>query len=100
MGELSQLKGLGPASEKNLNKIGIYTKKDLEKIGAVKAFMKLNTECNIKPHLNFLYALVGALENKSWLEIAKTERARLIFELEDYTELEKILSEDGTEQKI
>jgi len=93
MGELSKLKGLGPAAEKSLNGIGIYTKADLEKLGAVNALMKLKSECNIKPHLNFLYAMVGALENKSWLKIAKTERERLIFELEGYNELEKIIKE-------
>jgi len=93
MGELSELKGLGPAAEKTLNRIGIYTRDDLEKIGAVTALMTLKKECNIKPHLNFLYAMVGALEDKSWLEIAKTERERLIFEIEGYNELEKILNE-------
>lgn len=100
MGELSKLKGLGPKSEKNLNEIGIYTKEDLEKIGAVKALIKLKKECRIKPSLNFLYAMVGALENKSWLEIAKTERERLIFELEGYEELEKLLNEENIEIKI
>jgi len=91
MGEISNLKGLGPAAEKSLNRIGIYTREDLEKIGPVKALLKLNKECDIKPHLNFLYAMVGALENKSWLEIAKTERERLVFELESGKELEKLL---------
>ncbi len=92
MGEISKLRGLGPAAEKSLSRIGIYTKKDLEEMGAVKALMALERECDIKPHLNFLYAMVGALENKSWLEIAKTERERLIFELEGYKELEKLLN--------
>jgi len=96
MGEISKLKGLGPAAEKSLNAIGIYTKKDLEEIGAVKALMILEREQNIKPHLNFLYAMVGAIENKSWLEIAKTEKERLIFELESYKELEQVLNEENT----
>jgi len=93
MGEISQLKGLGLAAEKTLNKIGVYTKDDLEKMGAVNALMKLKKEYNIKPHLNFLYAMVGALENKSWLEIAKTEKERLVYELEGYKELENIFNE-------
>ena len=96
MGEISKLKGLGPAAEKSLNAIGIYTKNDLEEVGAVKALMTLEREQNIKPHLNFLYAMVGAIENKSWLEIAKTEKERLIFELEGYKELEQILNEENT----
>lgn len=100
MGELSTLKGLGPKSEKKLNEIGIYTKEDLEKIGAVKALIKLKEQSSIKPSLNFLYAMVGALENKSWLEIAKTERERLIFELEGHEELEKLFSEENIKIKI
>ena len=95
MGEISKLKGLGAAAEKSLNAIGIYTKKDLEEIGAVTALVKLEREQNIKPHLNFLYAMVGALENKSWLEIAKTQRESLVFELEGYKELEKVLNEEN-----
>lgn len=95
MGEIRKLRGLGPAAEKSLNAIGVYTKNDLEKIGAVKALMTLERELHIKPHLNFLYAMVGALENKSWLEIAKTERERLIFEIEAYKELEKLLNEEN-----
>ena len=79
MGELSKLKGLGSASEKQLNAIGIYTKKDLEKIGAIKAYIKLK-----QPHMCFLYALVGALENRSWLDVAKNDKTRLIIELDNY----------------
>ena len=93
MGEISKLRGLGHAAEKSLNGIGVYTKEDLENIGPVQALIRLEKECNVKPHLNFLYAMVGALKNKSWLEIAKTERESLIYELEGYRELEKILDE-------
>ena len=100
MGELSKLKGIGPKSEKCLNEIGIYTKKDLKEIGAVKAFIKLKKECSIKPSLNFLYAMVGALENEHWADIAKSERERLLVELEGYRELEEILKEEGTEIEI
>jgi len=93
MVKLSKLKGLGPKSEKTLSEIGIYNKEDLEKTGAVNAFIKLNKECSIKPSLNFLYAMVGALENKHWVDVAKTDRERLLVELESYKELEKLLNE-------
>ena len=95
MGELSSLKGLGPTSEKHLNDIGVYTKTDLEKLGAVQAILKLKNECGIKPNLNFLYAIVGAIENKHWLDIAKSQRQQLIFELESHQELEKVLNENN-----
>jgi len=87
--KLSQLHGLGPKSEKCLNEIGIFTKADLEDIGPVKAFIKLqNDSTTMKPSLNLLYAMVGALQDISWIDIAKTERYRLLMELDGYKELQ------------
>jgi len=100
MGELSKLKGLGPKSERYLNEIGICTKEQLQEIGAVRAFIKLKKECSSKPSLNFLYAMVGALENEHWTKIAKSEKGRLIIELDGYQELEKTLREEGVEIEI
>ena len=96
MGELSKLKGLGAKSERSLNEIGIYTKEDLEITGAVRAFLQMEKECSIKPGLNFLYAMVGALENKSWIEIAKQEKERLIFEIEGCKELDNLFSDENS----
>ncbi len=100
MGELSKLKGIGQKSEQCLNEIGIKTESELVKIGAVRAFIKLKRECSTKPSLNFLYAMVGALEDKHWSEIARSERGRLLIELEGYRELEEILREEGLEIEI
>ena len=54
MEKLSELKGLGPKSERCLNEIGIHTKEQLERVGAVRAYFKLKNECSINPGLNFL----------------------------------------------
>lgn len=97
--KLRELKGLGPKSEKCLHEVGIYTHEDLAQLGPVRTFIKLRKECSIKPSLNFLYALVGALENQHWTEIAKKEKGRLLMELEDYHELEELLKEEGIEIK-
>jgi len=91
--EVSKLQGLGEKSAKCLNKIGIYKRSDLEKTGVVNAFMALKEEGSIKPSLNFLYAMVGALENKHWAKIEKEEKGRLLMELEGYKELEKIFKD-------
>ncbi len=91
MGELSKLKGLGAKSEQALNEIGIFTRADLEKTGAIKAFLQLQKQATIKPSLNFLYAMVGALENRRWTSIAKEEKSRLLLELDGYHELKKML---------
>ena len=93
--KLSQLKGLGPKSEASLQAIGIHDKAALESTGAVRAFIKLKKAGNSKPSLNFLYAMVGALENTHWADIAKTEKGRLLMELEGYRELEEILKSEG-----
>lgn len=95
MGELSKLNGLGPKSEKSLNEIGIFTKDQLQEIGPVRVYIKLLKECNTWPSLNFLYALVGAIEGEHWVKIAKTEKERLLTELDGFQELEKILKTEG-----
>jgi len=100
MGELSKLKGLGSKSEKCLNEIGIYTLDDLKSIGPVRAFIKLKAECGINPSLNFLYAMVGAIEGVHWAKIAKSEKGRLIMELEDYKELQNFLKKKGIKGEI
>jgi len=96
MGELSKLRGLGPKSEKCLNEIGIRTLDDLRAVGPVRAFIRLREEAGIKPSLNFLYAMVGALEDVHWAEIARREKRRLLMELEDYEELRALLGEEGS----
>ena len=98
--KLRELKGLGPKSEKSLIKIGITTPAELNKVGAVRAYLRLKKESSVQPSLNFLYAMVGALENEHWIDIAKNEKGRLLMELEGYRELEDILKEEGIEIKI
>ncbi|MCG7874414.1 MAG: TfoX/Sxy family protein [Candidatus Thiodiazotropha lotti] len=98
MGELSRLKGLGPKSEKALNEVGISTRRELEDVGAVGAYKRLMHAGGEKPSLNFLYAMVGALEERHWSEIAKVEKARLLMELEDSYQLDEILGQDAIDR--
>ena len=53
-------------------------------------------ECSINSSLNFLYAVVGVLEGEHWTDIAKSEKGRLLFELEGYKELEEMLKTEST----
>lgn len=98
--KLRDLKGLGEKSEKRLVEVGIATPDELREIGPVRAFIKLRKECSTKPSLNFLYAMVGALEEKYWADIAKSEKGRLLMELEGYRELEEMLKAEGMELEI
>ncbi|MCG7896637.1 MAG: TfoX/Sxy family protein [Candidatus Thiodiazotropha taylori] len=99
MGELSKLKGLGPKSEKALNEVGIKTRLQLQSIGAVGAYKRLMHAAAAKPSLNFLYAMVGALEERHWSEIAKVEKARLLMELEDSYQLDEIVGQEAIDCK-
>lgn len=82
---------IGPKSEQCLNSIGIYTKSDLVKMGAVPAFLKMKREqSNFKPSLNLLYGLVAIIEDVDWRDVAKFEKGRLLMELEGHKSLEEI----------
>jgi len=98
--KIRDLNGLGPKSEKCLAEIGVNTSDDLRKIGPVRAFMRLKNECSVKPGLNFLYAMVGALEGRHWAEIARSEKGRLLMELDGYRDLEEMLRADGIDFEI
>ena len=63
--EITQLPNLGPASEMWLNEVGIHTKADLEREGAVGAFLKVEAEGG-RPSLNLLWAIEGALNDMPW----------------------------------
>ena len=61
-----------------INSIGVYTKKDLKNMGALEAYIRMK-----EPNLCFLYALVGALENRTWLDVAQNDKTRLLIELDN-----------------
>lgn len=107
MDRLRDLQGLGPKSEQMLVAAGIDSVATLQSVGAIRAFvtvthyqqdqqMLLSKEGSpvkkVKPSLNLLYALVGALEGEHWLSIAKSQKSQLIMALDDYHELEKLFS--------
>jgi len=94
---LRDLQGLGPKSEAWLREVGIDTPERLREIGAIAAFVKLQQGCSVKPGMNFLYALVGALEDRHWTAIARTEKGRLLTNLDGYRELQRIMAEQESD---
>jgi len=92
LSKLRDLKGLGPKSEMLLVEVGINTEEELREIGAIRAFIRLKKLSRTKPSLNFLYAMVGALEGDHWLNVAKHEKGQLLMELEGYKELEELFN--------
>ena len=89
--DLIRLKGLGKKSVECLQSVGIFTREDLMNVGPVAAFNRLKAAPGISPSLNFLYAMVGALENRHWLDIAQNERTQLLNQIDGYNELMKIM---------
>ena len=80
------MRGLGEKSAAYLGQIGIHTPDELRKVGAINAYIRMQ-QASLKPGLNFLYALVGAIEDRSWQEVAKQEKGRLLIELEGYQQV-------------
>ena len=94
MTRIRELRGLGPQSEKLLSTIGVATKSDLERLGPIRAYLKLS-DTGAKPSMNLLYAMVGALTDQSWLDVAKNERVALLLELEGFADLKRMLEDEG-----
>ena len=86
MAALTELKGIGPRCLSLLNQVGIHTVAELRQVGAVEAYLRIIEETDFSAHLALLYALVGAVEDRHWQEVAQTEKVRLRAELEGLQE--------------
>ena len=84
--KIRDLRGLGAKSEASLAKVGIHTVDDLKARGAVRAYLSVcqhaQAQGHARPSMNFLYALVGGLTERSWLEVAQTEKTHLLADLD------------------
>ncbi|MGR6872693.1 TfoX/Sxy family protein [Pseudomonas sp. HK3] len=92
---LQDMKGLGPKSAQQLIDAGIDSPEALKKIGPVAAYLQLQTFQQKRVSLNFLYALVGAVEDVHWQTVAAQDKSRLIQELEGFKELQNQLDKEG-----
>ena len=77
----NKMYGLGPKSAEWLKEVGIKTEKDLCKIGAVKAYIKLKKN-NKKISLNMLWGLHASIEGIHWKHIDKKTKEYLIKQVE------------------
>jgi len=83
---LIDLKGIGPRCQSLLNQVGIHTVAELRQVGAVEAYLRIIEETDFSANIALLYALVGAVEDRHWQEVAQTEKVRLRAELEGLEE--------------
>jgi DNA transformation protein len=77
--ELAQLRNIGPTVRTRLNEIGVFTRTDLHRIGAVKAYKRIceNYPNQTIPVCYYLYSLHGALIDVHWDELPETLKDEL-----------------------
>ncbi|MGZ3772218.1 MAG: TfoX/Sxy family DNA transformation protein [Pseudobdellovibrionaceae bacterium] len=71
---ISDLKNLGPASEKEFLKAGIKSPAAFNKLGWKKTLEKLIAVNSKNNHAVFAYALIGALKNVEWFRISEEDK--------------------------
>jgi hypothetical protein len=72
--KISDLKNLGPKTERAFHKAGIKTVQQFIKLGWKKSMVKLVKADSQNRHSVFAYALIGALTNKEWNAISEREK--------------------------
>lgn len=78
---LRDLNGFGPRSEELLAEVGIHTIAEFMAIDPYALYAKLKPMKGMG--LNSIYAIIGARENLSWLEVAKTRKTEILMHLDD-----------------
>ena len=81
MNRLRDMKGLGPRSEAWLNLIGIDTPEQLRARDPFEVYASLREQVP-DFNLNGLYALIGAIEDRNWIEIRRERRLEILSRLE------------------
>jgi len=78
---LKELNGFGPKSEEIFAKIDIFSVDDFMAIDPYVLYGQLLPMKGIG--LNSIYAIIGARENLSWLEVANTRKTEILMRLDD-----------------
>jgi DNA transformation protein len=83
--DVAQLRNLGPASAEWLSQAGITTFAELKQAGAAQAFLRVQ-RLGVKPSLNLLYAIEGAISGLHWLEVKRQHKPELLTMLDSARE--------------
>jgi DNA transformation protein len=78
---IRDLNGFGPRSEELLAQVGIHSVDDFMQWDPYALYQQLLPIKGIG--LNSIYAIIGARENRSWLEIANTRKTEILMRLDD-----------------
>ncbi len=79
---LSELRGLGPVSVQTLASVGVTSTAQLRKADLFKLYALIKAK-NPRTSINLLYAMLGAVEDVDWREIAKERRTEILIRLDD-----------------
>jgi len=74
---LSHQMGIARTLEKKLHSVGIVTIYDLEKVGAVEAYRRLQKKYGGKLRISYLYAFEGAIMGEHWFDFSKEQKAAI-----------------------
>jgi len=78
---LRDMKGLGPRSEEWLGLVGIHTPDALRAADPFEIYARLRQQVP-EFNLNGLYALIGAIEDRGWVEVKRERRTEILLRLE------------------
>jgi DNA transformation protein len=78
---LRDLNGFGPRSEEILADLGIHSVEEFMAIDPYDLYAQIRPIKGMG--LNSIYAIIGARENLSWLEIANTRKTEVLMRLDD-----------------
>jgi DNA transformation protein len=82
---IEELPNLGPVSAEWLRQAGITTLGELTALGSVQAYLQVQ-KLGVKPSLNLLYALEGAIRGSHWLEVKRDSKTELLAMLDSAKE--------------
>jgi len=83
---IEELPNLGAVSAEWLRQAGLRTLADLAAIGSVQAYRQVQ-QLGVKPSLNLLYALEGAIRGSHWLEVKRDSKTELLAMLDSIKEV-------------
>lgn len=78
---IKDLNGFGPRSEEILAQVGVHSVEDFMNIEPYELYALLKPMKGMG--LNSIYAILGARENLSWIEIKNTRKTEILMRLDD-----------------
>jgi predicted flap endonuclease-1-like 5' DNA nuclease len=73
----AKIRNVGPKSAAWLRQVGVHTRDDLARLGAVETYLKVK-RAGFRPSLNLLYALAGAIDDCHWADLSEQRKAELV----------------------